>query len=144
MSKKSTAISQRIEAFCGREFDPHYYGFFDCFNRQLYFEAHDVLEELWLCDRSGPDGLFYKGLIQLAGAFVHLKKKRTGPAAALFRLAEKNLKPYGPNHRQLDVSAVLKLVEQYVAKIEAGGLECAPSEDGNSPIIELLESPRIK
>src|ERR1041385_3444222 len=68
MSKKSAAIAALIEGLRGRELDAHYLGYFECFNRQLYFEAHDVLEELWLTDRNGPNGAFYKGLIQLAGA----------------------------------------------------------------------------
>src|ERR1041385_8589373 len=98
MSKKSAAIAGLIEGLRGRELDAHYLGYFACFNRQLYFEAHDVLEELWLTDRNGPNGAFYKGLIQLAGAFVHLKKNRLRPAAALFKLADANLKPYAPLH----------------------------------------------
>ena len=76
-----------IQDLQGGELDPHYAGFFECFNQQLFYEAHDVLEELWLPRRREPDGLFYKGLIQLAGAFVHLQKDRLSPAAALFRLA---------------------------------------------------------
>ena len=41
--------------------------------------------------RHTPNDGFYKGLIQLAGAFVHLQKDRLRPAASLFRLAQKYL-----------------------------------------------------
>ena len=92
MSKKSAKIAAMIEGLRGRDLSPYYLGYFACFNQQLYFEAHDVLEELWLVDRKGPDGDFYKGLIQLAGAFVHLQKNRLRPSAALFKLAEANLR----------------------------------------------------
>src|SRR5260370_34841365 len=44
---------------------------------------------------------FYKGLIQLAGAFVHLEKKRPGPAGALFRLALGNFENYPEVHHGL-------------------------------------------
>ena len=54
----------------------HYLGYFACFNRQLYYEAHDVLEELWLPIRGTPQARFYQGLIQMAGGFVHLQKNR--------------------------------------------------------------------
>jgi hypothetical protein len=74
VSHKSACIAARIESFCGQELDAHYLGYFDCFNRQLFYEAHEVLEDLWLKDKYGPNGAFYKGLIQLAGAFVHLQK----------------------------------------------------------------------
>ena len=119
MTKKSGDIAARIEQFQGRELDAHYLGYFDCFNRQRFYEAHDVLEELWLADRRGPDGDFYKGLIQLAGAFVHIEKNRAGPAAALFRLAQANLEKYPPHHRQLNLRTVLTLMADWSRRLEA-------------------------
>src|SRR5450631_3968586 len=107
-----------IESFQGHELDAHYLGYFDCFNRQLFYEAHDVLEDLWLKDRHGMDGNFYKGLIQLAGAFIHLKKHRLRPAAALFRLALANLDQYPPQHKQLDLNVVHDLAQNWLAQLE--------------------------
>src|SRR5216117_3678649 len=104
MSKKSAMIAALIASCEGRELDAHYLGYFACFNRGLFYEAHDVLEELWLADRKGPNGAFYKGLIQLAGAFVHLQKGRLRPAAALFKLAHANLQRYPDGHERLDVA----------------------------------------
>src|SRR5512138_3218123 len=98
MSRKSEKIAALIESCRGQQQHPNYLGYFECFNRGLYFEAHDVLEELWLQDRGGANDSFYKGLIQLAGAFVHLQKQRLQPAAALFRLAEANLQKYPREH----------------------------------------------
>ena len=60
MSKKSAKIAALIESCRGRGWDAHYLGYFECFNRGLFYEAHDVLEELWLQDRNGPNGNFYK------------------------------------------------------------------------------------
>ena len=119
MSKKSGHIAERIEAFQGQELDAHYLGYFDCFNQQLFYEAHDVLEELWLADRHGPNGAFYKGLIQLAGAFVHLQKNRLRPAAALFKLARANLEKYPAVHERLDTGWVVRLIDTWKAKLEA-------------------------
>ncbi len=99
--------------------DAHYLGYFDCFNRQEFYEAHDVLEELWLADKYGPTGDFYKGLIQLAGAFVHLQKERLRPAAALFKLARTNLSKYPSSYEQLDLSEVLQLIECWLGWLEA-------------------------
>ena len=83
MSHKHAKITAIVDEFQGQDLDAHYLGYFACFNRQLFFEAHEVLEQIWLPQRHGPNGAFYKGLIQLAGAFVHLQKNRSGPAAAL-------------------------------------------------------------
>src|ERR1051326_4559131 len=137
MSKKSAAIAGLIDGLRGRELDAHYLGYFACFNRQLYFEAHDVLEELWLTDRNGPNGAFYKGLIQLAGAFVHLKKNRLRPAAALFKLADANLKTYAPLHEQLDLARVLDLIRTRLAQLEAGRFEVNPLITEGPPELKL-------
>lgn len=84
--------------------------YFYHFNAGRYYEAHDVLESLWLEQgRDHPDHAFYQGLIQLAGGFVHLKLhrahpehrahgQRLGPALRLLDLAERNLAPYPPFH----------------------------------------------
>src|SRR2546428_12421059 len=74
MSRKSGRIAALIESGQGRDLDAHYLGYFDCFNRGLFYESHEVLEELWLADRRGRNGSFYKGLIPFAGAFVPLQK----------------------------------------------------------------------
>ena len=122
-----------IESFRGQELDAHYLGYFDCFNRRLFYEAHDVLEDLWLPDRHGANGNFYKGLIQLAGAFVHLQKNRLRPSAALFKLAQANLEKYPRPHEHLDLNAVLKLIEKWLHGLEAGRFEINPLTDENAP-----------
>src|SRR4029077_3791308 len=109
MSHKSKKISELIQSFHGSDLDPHYLGYFDCFNRELFYEAHDVLEELWLAQRGQPNDGFFKGLIQFAGAFVHLQKNRLRPAVALFRLSQKYLSAYPTPHERLDVSRILRL-----------------------------------
>jgi predicted metal-dependent hydrolase len=137
VSKKSGKIAAMIEGFQGREHDAHYLGYFECFNRQLFYEAHDVLEELWLGQRSGPNYAFYKGLIQLAGAFVHLQKNRLRPAAALFKLAEANLKQYPARHQDLDVATVLALIQTWLQRLEAGRFESNPLQADNAPELGL-------
>ncbi len=95
----------------------HYLGYFACFNKQLYYEAHDVLEELWLPLRGTPQARFYQGLIQLAGGFVHLQKSaasggtvnRIAPAGRLFALALANFDPYPLHHAGIDLEAVRTL-----------------------------------
>ncbi len=120
MSVKKKKVADMIENCHGRGVDPHYAGFFEYFNRGLFYEAHDVLEQLWLAERRGPNYGFYKGLIQLAGAFVHLQKLRPGPAAALFKLAHGNLAKYPPSHEHLDVQGVLSLIENWQTRLQEG------------------------
>jgi predicted metal-dependent hydrolase len=140
VSKKSANIAQLVAAFRGRDLDARYLAYFHCFNRQLFYEAHDALEELWLADRSGPNSAFYKGLIQLAGAFVHVQKSRPGPAGALLRLAHANLKNYSPIHHQLDLTAVVSLIEDWSLQLESSPTDIRRLAIENPPKLALLES----
>lgn len=137
MSHKSARIAAQIESFREQELDAHYLGYFDCFNRQLFYEAHDVLEDLWLPDRHGPNGNFYKGLIQLAGAFVHLQKNRPHPAAALFKLALANLEKYPAKHERLNAAALCGLIRNWLGSLEAAHFEKNPFTSGNAPKLAL-------
>ena len=57
--------NERIAAFVAQlggspdpALDPRYLGYFTCFNAQQYYEAHDVLEKLWL-ETKGADHRFF-------------------------------------------------------------------------------------
>jgi predicted metal-dependent hydrolase len=143
VSRKSAKIAALIEGCQGGPHDPHYLGYLECFNRGLFYEAHDVLEELWLADRKGPNGAFHKGLIQFAGAFVHLTKHTTQhprlqPAAALFKLARANLGLYPATHENLEIAAVLVLIDDWLSRLEAGRFEINPLTPDNAPKLELV------
>lgn len=140
MSKKTSQIAERIKAFRGRTLDAHYLAYFDCFNRQMFYEAHDVLEELWLPDRRGADGDFYKGLIQLAGAFVHLQKRRLDPARALLRLARANLEKYSMIHRQLDLCAVIATIADWSLRLAQAPADVNQCLSEHPPTLSLIET----
>jgi predicted metal-dependent hydrolase len=116
----------------------HYLGYFECFNRQLFYEAHDVLEELWLAEgKQGANYGFYKGLIQFAGAFVHLQKDRLRPAVALFRLSQSYLRAYAPEHEHLNVSGIVSASEEWIAELEAARFERNPFLLWSAPQLAL-------
>src|SRR5687767_9200436 len=141
MSRKSGKIAALIEGCHRHGLDAHYLGYFECFNRRLFYEAHDVLEELWLADKQGPNYSFYKGLIQLAGAFVHLQKDRLAPAASLFKLARANLSKYPAVHESLDVARVLSLIEGWLSELEFTPSAVNPLRSGEAPSLHLLPGP---
>ena len=121
MTGKNAKVAELVRQFEGQNYNAHYLGFFECFNRQLFFEAHEVLEVLWLKKRSDPQELFYKGLIQLAGAFVHVQKGRRGPAIALLKLAQANLSRYPGTHEGLKVSGAMRLIEDWLVDLSKSG-----------------------
>jgi hypothetical protein len=137
MGRNNPEITAIIERFQGQQFDAHYLAFFECFNQGLFFEAHEVLEELWLPQRNQSNGLFYKGLIQLAGAFVHLQKGRLHPAGALFNLARANLERYSPLHDRLDVKSVLEVIGNWRGKLEEGAFKVNPLNLQGQPKVML-------
>jgi predicted metal-dependent hydrolase len=139
VSRKSQQIAAVIRHLEGRELEAHYLGYFECFNQQLFYEAHDVLEELWLLERKNDDGLFYKSLIQLAGAFVHLQKNRLRPAAALFKLARTNLQSYPATHQHLDLEGVRGMIEKWLRELESGNFNVNPLHPATAPKVNLIE-----
>jgi predicted metal-dependent hydrolase len=141
MSRKSENIAALIAGCRGQRHQAHYLGYFECFNRGLYFEAHDVLEELWLQDRARSNYSFYKGLIQLAGAFVHLQKERLKPSATLFRLAATNLQKYPGVHEDLDLGVTLALIRSWLEELENSGYMVNPLPLRTAPQLRVLTSP---
>jgi DUF309 family protein family protein len=74
--------------------EPEYDAFVACWNDARFFEAHEVLEGLWVRTRDE----YQRGLIQLAAALVHvqrdnLKGARTMCDRALPRLGLKSSFP---------------------------------------------------
>lgn len=126
---------------------PYYRAFFLCWNEQRYYEAHDVLEEVWLNTDTADDD-FFKGLIQAAGGFVHLQKnfehpshakhsRRLRPAARLFALAEKYLAPFAPVRHGLDVARLLELLHENRRRIVQSDYQTNPWSPEMAPKLDL-------
>lgn len=126
---------------------PYYRAYFKCWNDQQYYEAHDVLEQVWL-NKDSDDDNFFKGLIQAAGAFVHLKLnfehpahakhgRRLKPAVRLFLLAEKNLAGFVPVRHGLDVSGLIDLLKAEREKIEGSDYKVNPWSPAHAPTLKL-------
>jgi predicted metal-dependent hydrolase len=130
-------MTEFARAFAADGVDARYAGFFALFNRQQFYEAHDLLEDLWLPDRRGANGDFYKGLIQLAGAFVHLQKNRLRPSAALFKLAMANLEKYPARHERLNLAAVCQLIAGWLWQLEKDEFQKNPLTAHHVPQLAL-------
>jgi predicted metal-dependent hydrolase len=137
VSKKHERMTELAAQFSGDGVDPRYAGYFALFNQQKFYESHDVLEDLWLPDRHGVNGSFYKGLIQLAGAFVHLQKNRLRPSAALFKLARTNLEKYPSLHERLNLVAVHQLIAGWLWQLEKDEFTVNPLTGTNLPQLAL-------
>jgi hypothetical protein len=158
---KGERISQFVQTLGGGEAKsgsgatadhPYYRAFFRCWNEQRYYEAHDVLEQVWLTTTTtSDDAQYFKGLIQAAGAFVHLQKqfehpthpkhgRRLGPAVRLFRLAEKNLAPLGAQRHAFDLARFREMLGRHAAVIVESKHKINPWSPETAPRVSLLNS----
>jgi hypothetical protein len=153
---KGERISRLVTQLVGSNADPasgavvdhpFYRAYFQCWNEQQYYEAHDVLEQVWL-NKDSADDNFFKGLIQAAGAFVHLKKnfehpqhpkhgRRLRPAVRLFALAEKNLVTFVPTHHGLNVVELLVVLKTHRQSIIESEFQLNPWSPAKAPQLEL-------
>ena len=145
---KHARIAARV-AGRGHEggFHPCYLDYFRLFNAQEYYEAHDVLEHLWL-DAEGERHVFYKALIQFAGGYVHLQHhrrepahrvhgRRLRPAARLFRRSAQLLSVLPSEYEGLGLADVMATALSTADLLEARMVlllpEWSPVDDGGSP-----------
>lgn len=121
LEKWETNQMTKLPAGTRNSLPREYRAYFFCFNHAQYYEAHDVLEHLWLlCHDSNRS--FYQALIQFAGAFVHFQKqalfpehpthsRRLAPGRRLLALAASRLKEYPLKHERLDLGHLLELCQ---------------------------------
>ncbi len=91
------------------QYPKNYLEYFKLFNEKKFFEAHEVLEDEWHKEKRKND--YYKGLIQLAAAFVHIQKKQFRGARELFRKSHNYLSPYLPYHQGMNLERLLAQIE---------------------------------
>lgn len=148
MSKRER-ISKFVHALESRSSDTDYYkAFFRLWNERRYYEAHDVLEQLWLEEADAQLARFYQALIQAAGAFVHLQKqfeypshakhgRRLRPASRLFELALRNLQDLPDEFRALDLANLRATLAIYRGAITESGFAINPWSPETAPRLSL-------
>jgi len=90
----------------------------DEFNRELFFEAHETLEQVWRSEWRQNRRPFYQGLIQLSVGFYHWRNGNRRGAVNLLRRGSTNLAAYAPKFHGIDVSALLSRARECAERIE--------------------------
>lgn len=62
------------------------------FNKRYYWEAHEVLEHVWL-DEHGPNKIFLQGFIQASAALYHVVSQNQEGYLRLSKLSKTKLEP---------------------------------------------------
>jgi predicted metal-dependent hydrolase len=113
------------------------------FDEGHYFEAHEVLEDLWRVT-SGRDREFYQGLIQLSVILHHVTRGNVRGAANVLQTCRRHLTPYRPSHRDQDVDRLLALCDDLTAELATAAAERRPPRVPPLPALSLEpRAPRL-
>jgi hypothetical protein len=102
------------------EFDlPSYHRGIRLFNEGRFFDAHEVLEDVW---RAAPaqEKKFLQGLIQLAVAFHHYSTGNTVGACSVMKRAARNLSGYPERYLGVELSPLLQAISHCAAALASG------------------------
>jgi predicted metal-dependent hydrolase len=91
-----------------------YRQFFHKFHAGQYYECHDLLEEIWLEDRSDK---FLQGLLQLAVGLYHYECGNVKGARWMFGNARKYLTRYLPVHGNLELAPVIAYIDDCLRRL---------------------------
>lgn len=90
-----------------------------------YFDAHEALEDEW--GEAPPEERdFLQGLVHVAVAWLHAERGNRPGCERQLAKATSRLSPYAPEHRGMDVTAVLDDVER-ARELVAGGSLALPA-----------------
>lgn len=85
-------------------YPPGYYRYFELFNAEEFWEAHEALEEIW---QETDDDKFLRGLIVFAAAFVHVQRNNPSGCRKVLEKCIAWLTPFAPRRWDLDLDRVL-------------------------------------
>jgi predicted metal-dependent hydrolase len=92
-----------------------------------YFEAHEELEVAWRAAEPAERD-FLQGLVHVAVAWYQAGRGNMHGCSRQLEKAGRRLGPYAPEHRGLDVAAVLGQLRSASALVEAGSLRLPPPQ----------------
>lgn len=117
--------------------DPRFLKGIDEFNRQLFFECHETLEEIWL-EEHGDDRKFYQGLIQVAAGYFKLQQGVPVGALKLWRTGLEKLEVYGSVCLGIDLDSLIHSVKKDLAELETAQQAGAASLALTPPTIQMI------
>lgn len=92
-----------------------------------HFMAHELLEDEWRAAPS-PERDFLQGLVHIAVAWYQAGRGNAYGCRRQLEKALRRLTPYAPEHRGVDVAALLRSVGEAQAVAAAGSLELPPPQ----------------
>ena len=106
------------------------------FNETYFFEAHEVLEEVWRQERGEPR-LFLQGLIQVCAGFHHFQNGNLVGAITLLQRGADKMRRYPERYLGFDTG-------QLIARIEMDRKQIEALQRGEGQGTRRLDFPRIE
>jgi hypothetical protein len=116
--------------------DPRFVKGVEEFNRGLFFECHETLEEIWL-EENGEDRKLYQGLIQVAAGYFKWEQGVLIGAIKLLTAGLEKLAPYPPAHLGVDLASFTREVRGNLEEIEKAYREKADPPELSVPALSL-------
>ncbi|MEE9592075.1 MAG: DUF309 domain-containing protein [Thermoplasmata archaeon] len=108
------------------------------YNAGRFFEAHEVLEDVWL-EEEGDDKTFLQGIIKIAAAFHHYGKGTYRGMRNLLQAGSQMLKPYRPAYRGVELADFLSQIADWIPR--AAQLVAGDGPGLSEPIPSLVYRP---
>jgi uncharacterized protein len=111
---------------------PEFYKGLELFNREFYYECHDVWEEVW-GDAKGKNKIFYQALIMSAVSLYHFGNENLVGALSCYQKALHQFNQLPDHFLQLDIRKLVESLSEFYRGISSGEKELSD---------ELLQSSR--
>ncbi|WP_209125566.1 DUF309 domain-containing protein [Alkalihalobacillus sp. BA299] len=112
-----------------------YYEFFVKFNEGDYYTCHDLLEEIWMTDKSND---FLKGMLQMTVAIYHYEYGNVKGARLMMAAGLRYIQPYRPFYWGVDLEEINQFIKICLSIIPQD-IERVPFEKVN----ELPKLPQL-
>ena len=89
------------------------------FNQHSFFEAHEVLEDVWRAAPE-PERKFLQGLIQVTVALHHHSRGNLVGCRSLLERARRNLSTYPAKYGGVDLDGLLQSVDRWREALHHG------------------------
>ena len=102
--------------------DPHppeFYKGLELFNREFYFECHDVWEEIW-GDAKGKNKIFYQALIMSAVSLYHFGNENLVGALSCYQKALHQFRQLPDHFLRLDIRAFVESLSEFYRGTSSG------------------------
>ncbi len=97
--------------------DERFYRGLEEFNEEKFFEAHEILEDLWHEYRDA-DRTFIQGLIQIAAAFYHVQSRNLKGAVSQLTKGNEKLALFVPTYKDVSVAKLLDDVQKNLWRLQ--------------------------